>query len=159
VIGSDPARALPYFEQALALARELGDRQHQANLLWYAGIQNAELGRRDLALAQAQEAVDLLRSLGKPQADWYAHHLENYRTNNTGGTLPAASATGPGGSAEDYLGGSIVASVMASQQPAPWSSANSPGLLRMAISAAKSMAQFLGSGFKTATPAVYQARA
>src|SRR5262249_50278668 len=36
--------------------------------------------------------------------------------------------------------------------------AGDPGLLRMALSAAKSMAKFLGSGLKTVTPQVYLGR-
>ena len=56
----------------------------------------------------------------------------------------------------DYLGGSLVAGVMAGPTPAQ-AQANSkgttgPGLLRMALSATKSIAQFAGSGFKTTPP-------
>ena len=54
-----------FLEQALAVTRELGDRQQEADLLWQLGIQHAELGQRDAAVACLQAAVNLLRQLGK----------------------------------------------------------------------------------------------
>jgi tetratricopeptide (TPR) repeat protein len=116
-----PDRAVDYFSRALTLARDLGDWQHEAELLWYMAIQHAVLGDRDTAIAQALNAVALLRSKGKPQAAWFAHHLQAYRD--------GASSLGQG-------------------EP---SAATGPRLLDMAFSAAKSMARFLGSGFQTAS--------
>ncbi len=55
-----------------------------------------------------------------------------------------------------YLGGSIVASVMAGQSTdavrGRHATTSGPGLLRMAMSATKAMAGFVGSGFKTTSP-------
>jgi tetratricopeptide (TPR) repeat protein len=151
--------SLSVFEQALALACELGDRQQQANLLWYQGIQYAELGQRELAITKAEESVSLLKVLGKPQAAWYGSLLQKYRmglfAEIAGDTSRRAS---PGFSPESYLGGSIVASVMTSQAAAPTNETGGPGLLRMALSATKAMASFVGSGFKTATPETTQKR-
>jgi len=133
----DPARALTYFGQALAIAREVGDWQHEADLLWYVAIQLATLGQRDDAIARAQAAVDLLARRGKPQATWFAHHLHAYRTAGTGARLGGAEASG------------------ATPPAAP---ADGPRLLDMAFSAARSMAQFLGSGWKTTPPEARQQR-
>jgi tetratricopeptide (TPR) repeat protein len=156
----DPARALASFEHALAMARELGDRQQEANLLWLQGIQLAELNQREPAIAKAQEAVALFGKLGKPQAGWYGAYLQKYRM-GLSETWPALSAPGPGAGAHSgpqaYLGGSLVASAVASQS-GPAQSATGPGLLRMALSATKAMAQFAGSGFKTSPPEVQRQR-
>ncbi len=67
------------FDQALALARQLGDRQQEANLLWHQGIQHAELGQREQAIARAEEAVALFKTLGKPQAGSYGAYLQKFR--------------------------------------------------------------------------------
>jgi tetratricopeptide (TPR) repeat protein len=156
----DPARAIPLFTQALTLARDVGDRKHEAELLWYLAIQHAELGQREQALAHAQAAVDFLTATGKPQAAWFAHHLQRYRTGATGAGLGETSEPDPAGSPEAFLG-SVMSSFWATPagpQATPQRTMGGSGLLRMALSAAKSMARFLGSGFKTATPATQQQR-
>jgi hypothetical protein len=156
----DPARALAFFEQALTLTRQVGDRQQEANLLWLQGIQHAELGQRAPAIAKAQDAVALFGKLGKPQASWYGAYLQKYRM-GLFETWPDPTTSGvtagPSAGPEAYLGGSLVASVVAGQSsgahsPAPGKSTTGPGLLRMALSATKAMAQFAGSGFKTTPP-------
>ena len=59
--------SLRFFDQALSLARQLGDRHQEANLLWHQGIQYAELGQREHAIAKAEEAIALFRSMGGPR--------------------------------------------------------------------------------------------
>ena len=49
----DLGRSLASFQSALSLARELGDHKHEAELLWLIGIQQAELGQREEAIASA----------------------------------------------------------------------------------------------------------
>jgi hypothetical protein len=88
--------------KALALARAAGDRKHEAELSWALAVQHAEQGRRGPALAHAQAAVGLLQRGGKPQAAWFAHHLEAYRTGAPEGALAAEAAPG------DVLGGGPV---------------------------------------------------
>jgi hypothetical protein len=158
----DPAGARAYFEQALTLARELRDRKHEPELLWYLGIQHAQLGEREQAIAYAQATVDFLTKHRRPQAAWYAHHLERYRTGEAGAGLgeaspPAAARAAPGtpGVGPDTSDLWIDPPV---PQAGPPPQAGSPGLLSMAFSAARSMAKFLGSGLKTVTPEVHQKR-
>ena len=79
-----PAQALRFYEEALALAHALGDRHHEADLLWYTSIQNAELGQHDHAIAGAESAIDLLGKMGSPQAEWLADYLEKYRGRDAG---------------------------------------------------------------------------
>jgi tetratricopeptide (TPR) repeat protein len=149
----DPARALAFFSQALALARELGDWHHEADLLWYVAIQHAALGQRDQALAHAQAAVDLLQSRCQSQAAWFAHHLQTYRGDETGGGQGATSATGPIPPPPTSLGGVIVPTSWEARlrpPPAEGPAAGGARLLDRAFAAARSMAQFLGSGLKTA---------
>jgi tetratricopeptide (TPR) repeat protein len=152
----DYGGALGLFNQALSLARQLGDRQQQANLLWHQGIQHAELGQRDLAIARAEESVALFSALGKPQAASFGAYLQKYRMGLADDRTVAAGAEATvEGSPQAYMGGSIVASVMANAPSADIESARStrgPGLLRMALSATKAAAGFAGSGFKTTPP-------
>jgi tetratricopeptide (TPR) repeat protein len=149
------ALAIGFFEEALKLAREVVDRKHQPELLWYLAIQHAELGQRDQAIARGQETVDMLKKAGKPQAAWFEHHLEKYRRGETSAGLGETTQPGTEMSPDGFFGASVVASV--------WSASSgpqerSPGLLRMAFSAGKSMAKFLGSGFRMVTPAIHQKR-
>ncbi len=156
----DSHKALSYYEQALSLARRVGDRQQEANLLWLQGIQLAELGQRDAAIASAQDAISLFSILGKPQAGWYGAYLQKYRM-GLYDTWPAQESSGVISGPQAFLGGSLTAGVMAGP-PAGGSttpkSTNGPGLLRMALSATKSMTQFAGSGFKTTAPEVRRQR-
>ncbi len=155
------ATALSCFDQALGLARLVGDRMQAANLLWFQGIQYAELGQRELAIAKAEESIALFREMGRPQAAWYGSHLQKYRM-GLFEDAPAGATAGVSMSPQSYLGGAIVASVMGSAQAAQGqkaSPANSgPGLLRMAMSATKAMATFVGSGMKTTPPDLQQKR-
>jgi tetratricopeptide (TPR) repeat protein len=158
----DFPRAIAFFEQALTLARQLGDRQQQANLLWHQGIQHAELGNRDRAIACAEEAITLFKFMGRPQAGWYGAHLQKYRM-GLSEELPGANSGGKKSNASplDYLGGSIVANAMANQMaagPQAPTRTDGPGLLRMAMSATKAMASFIGSGMKITPPDVQQKR-
>ncbi len=156
----DPNRAITFFEQALTVTRRVGDRHQEGNLLWQQSIQFADLGQRELAIARAEEAVTLFKLLGKPQASWYGAYLQKYRMGLVDEPQSGAAGGGPGFSPLNYLGGSIVANAMA--QPPTGSEANQakqvPGLLRMAMSATKAMANFVGSGFKTAPPEVQRQR-
>jgi len=156
------ARALAFFEQAETMARVLGDRQQAATVLWHQSIQHAELGNRDLAITKAEESITLFKLLGKPQAAWYGAQLQKYRMGLFDEPpSPAAAGVSTSVSPHTYLGGSIVSGVMAGQQgtrPAPAKESSGPGLLRMALSATKAMANFVGSGFKTTPPDVQQKR-
>jgi tetratricopeptide (TPR) repeat protein len=157
----DPRAAINWFATALELARRVGDRHQEANLLWLQAIQHAELNQRDEAIARAQESIALFAKLGKPQASWYGAYLQKYRM-GLFDAWPSPMATGVMAGPGAYLGGSLVAGVVAGQVPgqgqATPQQTTGPGLLRMALSATKSMAQFAGSGFKTTPPEVQRRR-
>jgi tetratricopeptide (TPR) repeat protein len=152
----NPVQAIEAFEQALAVACEVGHRKHQADLLWYLGVEYAELGRRDQVLAHAQAAIDLMQKMRDPRATWYAKHLQEYRTGEAGAALGGIEEEGPTAPPEMPSGEVPVASFWS--LPPGSSATQGPGLLRMALSATKSMAQFIGSGFKTASPGIVQHR-
>jgi tetratricopeptide (TPR) repeat protein len=155
----DPTRAFAFLEEALALARAVGDRHQEAILLWQLGIQHADLGQRDQAVAQAQAAIDLLGT--KPQADLFARYLQRYLRGDPGEGLGGLSGTMPGVTPGSSFGGSIISPGMSGQSGSGFGQdqmASGPGLLRMAVSAVRSMTRFVGSGFKTASPETVQRR-
>jgi tetratricopeptide (TPR) repeat protein len=152
----DPNNALLCFEHALQLTRELGDRQQEAKLLWSECIQYADLGQPDRALVVGQAAVDVYQNMRSPKSTWFAEHLRRYRSGEIS-TLPGlAEAVRQGSQSAFTYGGSINASSTTAQvglQPG-----GGPGILRMALSAGKAMAKFIGSGMKTAAPETAQER-
>lgn len=142
------------YEQAIAVARQVSDKSHEAKLLWFLAIHYAELGHRDLALDRAQRSVSLLQELGKPEAACYADHLRDYASGDPN-LRPLAAAPAPS------FGGSMTAS--AATAPPPRSPAADPSVqvsrpLQMAISAAKALGKFVGSGLKTVDSATVQSR-
>ena len=137
----DRAGALHHIEQALAIATEMADRPQMVNLLWRAAIEHAELGRRETALSRAEIAVDVLRRMGHPTAEWYAHHLANFRSKST------ILAKYP-----SSFGSIDVAPHISGQ------TTDGPSVLRMAFTATKAMAAFVGSGFKATSTEAYRTR-
>ena len=124
---------------AIDLARALGDQQHEANLLWHSAILYAEDGNVDRAVETGQSAIALLESLGKPKARVYAEHLETFRNRVARNELPAKGVV----VAATPFAGSSGRATRATQ-----AAAKTPGLLRMAISAAGALGRFAGSGLK-----------
>jgi tetratricopeptide (TPR) repeat protein len=147
------AQALPFFEQAAALAEQLGDRQSLADLFWYQAVVHAELGRRDEALARAQATVDLFRKLDNPKAEVYAEHLEKFRQ-GAPAIGPGAGISSPAG--ESPFGWSTTSDATAAAAPRPGTVG--PGWLRMALSAARAVGKFVGSGMKTVPATVRDRR-
>ena len=66
------------------MTRAAGDKQQETRLLWTRAIAYADMNRRDEAIACAQESVDLLRKLGKPEATWYGAQLQRFRMDFSG---------------------------------------------------------------------------
>ena len=139
--------------KALEMTRAAGDRQQETRVLWNQAITYADLNQRDQAIARAQESIDLLRKLGKPEASWYGAQLQRYRMDFAG-----LAGNGPGMfGATVMTGGPMGGSVMTATQTGTDPSSG-PGLLRMAVSATKAMMKFIGSGLKTTAPDIQQNR-
>jgi tetratricopeptide (TPR) repeat protein len=151
-------RALVCFDTAAGIARTLGDAPHEADLLWQAAVQHAELRQPRRAVAKAREAVVLLQRLGKPQAEWFALHIARYRAGRRQGAPDAADLRAED-APPDYRGGTIDAALALPPAPAAddYPTAG-PGVLHMALTATRAMALFVGSGFQTADPDVVRAR-
>ncbi len=125
-------------QSALSLARELADRQGQADLHWDLAIHFAGLGDPEQAIAHGQAAVDVLQAMKNPTAKAYGDFLARFRQGAANGL----------GSPTDFAAGIIPEETAAA----------GPGLLRMAISVAKSVAKQVGCGLKTVSPQTYQRR-
>jgi hypothetical protein len=150
-VGHLDVRCVEYYERLVELTRALGDHQQEFRLLWNQAIAYADMNQRELALAKAQESVDLLRKLGKPEAAWYGAQLQRYRMDFSG--LAPQSAFG----AQVMAGGLMGGTITTSSQPVADPNAG-PGLLRMAVSATKAMMKFIASGLKTTAPDLQQKR-
>jgi tetratricopeptide (TPR) repeat protein len=150
------AQALAYFEQAAALAEQVGDRHNLADLLWYQAVQHAELGQRDQAFAKGQATVDILKKLGNPQATVFAEHLEKFRQGSTAIGPGAPVAARPTAVPESPFGWSMTSDVLSGVGPRP--GAGGPSWLRMALSAAKAVGKFVGSGMKTVPADLHKRR-
>src|ERR1700730_12641969 len=93
--------------------------------------------------------------MGKPQAAVLAKHLQKYRVGDAGGGISAVRSsewTGSGPGAPGLLGWSMTSDFIAasmSPQPGSATAGSGPGLLRMAMSAAKSMSKVIGKRMKT----------
>ena len=148
------ARRLDHLVHAVKLARALDDRKHEAELLWRAAIAYAELGDRDQATAYAGAAIDRLGRMGHPAAGWY--RITSRTTSREG---PGPRSRRPPRRATNLVGRSTPAPRITSAAPRPYQRLPRPCRpLRMAPTAAKAMATFVGSGFKTASPVSYRAR-
>ena len=150
------SQATSSLNAALSLARELGDEHHAADLLWYLAILNADMDQRDQAVRLAEEAITLYRKQSSPYVGWLTEHLRRFQD---GAELRHANAKlGPKSpSPESVLGSwSVTTSTVAPSEPPPIRS--DPGLLRMALSAAKSVSRFFSSGFQTVVQSTYERR-
>jgi tetratricopeptide (TPR) repeat protein len=138
VRAGDAARASACFEEAITLAHALGDNKHEGQLRWYLAILHAESGRREPALAQARGAIALLERSGDPAAACYADHLRSYET---GAAVLASTGQEPGAAAAPTV-----------------SPPNDVRWLRQALSAAKALVKFVGSGGQVVGPEVRRRR-
>ena len=149
--GNMPA-TLGLLDEALTLARTLGDRQHEADSLWHLAIRRAELGQREQSLAYGQAAVHLWQTLGKPQARIYAEHLRQYQQGEADAVRREAPGKIVGGTGDNGHGGQSLPGAM------PATASVGPGYLQMAVSAAKALIRFVGTGLKTVTTEISQER-
>jgi tetratricopeptide (TPR) repeat protein len=122
----DHVQAIASYQHALALARELGDGRHEADILWQLAIQHAELGLRDEAIADGRAAIERLRASENPKISVYSEQLVKYVFDGVAGGLDVQH--------------------------------RGPNLLRMAVSAAKAMMDFVGSGMKVVSRDMYLQR-
>jgi Tetratricopeptide repeat/Family of unknown function (DUF6171) len=156
----DHAQAFGCFEQALTLARRLSDRKHEGELLWFLAIEHAEMGHRGESMSRARAAVEIFQELKRPEAGALASDLRKYEREESASWPVPAGAPGPVLPADALGGGSFVVSAAASLPDAASAGRQTrgPGLLRMALSAARSMSHYLASGMTAVPPDVHRRR-
>jgi len=72
-------RAIGYHEQALAIAREIGDRRGEANHCWNLGLAYEKQGDLARAAELMQVCVDYEREIGHPDAEADAARVAEIR--------------------------------------------------------------------------------
>lgn len=65
----EPRRAIEYDEQALVIAREIGNRRGETNTCWNLGLLLEGQGELHRAVELMQVRVDFLRAIGHPDAE------------------------------------------------------------------------------------------
>jgi tetratricopeptide (TPR) repeat protein len=76
---SDPHKAIYYYEVALVIAREIGDRRSEAIVCWNFGLAYENVGDLKRAVDHMQISVDFERQMGHRDAEKYADCLKNVR--------------------------------------------------------------------------------
>ena len=61
-------KAIEYYEQALKISREIGDRMGEGNALWNMSLALNEIGNRTQAIERAKSALTILESIESPHA-------------------------------------------------------------------------------------------
>jgi tetratricopeptide (TPR) repeat protein len=72
-------RAIEVYEQALAIAREIGDRRGEANHAWNLGLAVEAQGDYARAAALMEVLVAVEREMDHPDAERHAQRLEEVR--------------------------------------------------------------------------------
>ncbi|MBC7259163.1 MAG: tetratricopeptide repeat protein [Chloroflexi bacterium] len=75
----DPRRAIGFYEQALEIDREIGDRRGEGNACWNMGLAYEKLGDYARAAELMQVCVDYERAIGHPDAEKHAAYLAEVR--------------------------------------------------------------------------------
>ncbi len=150
-------RAYDLYEQALALARSVGDPRHAGELLWYLAILDADAGRPERSLSHGRAAIAIFVQIGHPQAAAFADHLRRYELGERMAPVAAPAQSGYEPFPESHASEGSATGAFATPDPGRVEAVQGPGLLRMALSLAKSMARYVGSGMRT-VPAEVSAR-
>jgi tetratricopeptide (TPR) repeat protein len=75
----DARAAITFYEQRLAIAREIGDRQGEANANWNMALALRKLGRHQEAIPFAEQSLAFFESIGHPQAEEFRPTLARWR--------------------------------------------------------------------------------
>jgi tetratricopeptide (TPR) repeat protein len=71
--------AIELYEQALAIAREVGNRQGEGDALWNLSLTLDKLGDRDQAIAQAEAALTIRGQIEDPKVNEVQKQLAEWR--------------------------------------------------------------------------------
>ena len=139
-------QAVMYLEQASRIAQQRRDGRSDSHIAWQSAICYEELGRSDLAQAEAQRAIQLARQFELPTADRYAESLARFLQGGTplsSGTDESSGDSSRGNWLLDEPVHMVLADPSRDKTPRPAS------VLQMAFTATRSMAKFAAAGFKS----------
>jgi tetratricopeptide (TPR) repeat protein len=72
-------RAIQFYEQYLAIARELGDRRGEGNALWNMSVALDELGQHDQIIQHAEQVLAIFEQIEDPNAAKVRAKLADWR--------------------------------------------------------------------------------
>ncbi len=72
-------QAIEYYEQQLAITREIGDRRGEANASWNLGLVYEKEGELRRAAEAMQICVDYEKEIGHPDSENHAAHMKCIR--------------------------------------------------------------------------------
>jgi tetratricopeptide (TPR) repeat protein len=75
----DACQAIDFYQQALVIAREIGDRRGEANRSWNLEDELAKQGELARAIELMQVLVDFEREIGHPNAEKHAAVVDELR--------------------------------------------------------------------------------
>jgi tetratricopeptide (TPR) repeat protein len=139
-------QAITYLEQASRIAQQRRDGRSNSLIAWQSAVCYEELGRSDLAQAEAQRAIQLARQFELPTADRYAESLARFLRGGTplsSGTDESGGDSSRGNWLLDEPVHMVLADTSRDKTPRPAS------VLQMAFTATRSMAKFAAAGFKS----------
>jgi len=71
-------RATEFYEQQLAITREIGDRRGEGNSLWNTSLALYKFGNRSQAIAYAEAALEIYEQIEDPNAALLCRALEEW---------------------------------------------------------------------------------
>ena len=75
----DARKAIEFYEQYLAIAREIGDRRGEGNGLWDSALAFDKLGDRAQAIARAEAALRIFEAIEDPRTAKVRAQLAQWR--------------------------------------------------------------------------------
>ncbi len=72
-------RAVEFYEQALIIARDIGDRRGEGNALFNTGLVLDKLGDRAKAIAHVEAALEIFEQIESPYAEEARARLAEWR--------------------------------------------------------------------------------
>ena len=72
-------KAVEYYEQALAISREIGDRRGEGNRLFNMALALDRLDQRERATSSATSALEIFEEIEDPNPDMVREQLAEWR--------------------------------------------------------------------------------
>ncbi|HWX42052.1 MAG TPA: tetratricopeptide repeat protein, partial [Blastocatellia bacterium] len=72
-------RAIGYYEQQLAIVREIGDRRGESNALWNLSLALDEIGNRAEAVKNAEASLEIREQVDDPLAEKVREKLAEWK--------------------------------------------------------------------------------